>query len=350
MKNIRKLVMLFIGLFALILPGCGGGDDTANPFSGDLSGGASKTTRTITDTGQTTDYTAIYGEDSDYIINPMSFTANGDGTITDNVTELMWQQQDDGVNYNWYEASGISETTKNPAGVVDVCGDLNLGSYNDWRLPSINELISIVNLNAPNPTIDTNFFPNTISSSYWSSQPYNNASDILWFVDFSDATINNTSVSNSSRYVRCVRGSHSPVSNFSDNGDATIKDNVTGLIWQQTEGGLMNWDAALNYCESLILAGNSDWRLPNYKELSSLIDYSRINPAIDTAYFPGTQASFYWSSSTTLFSGSHSLDVDFYDGFCPGYINWVTIDEYGLASGHSKADKVIGSQNVRCVR
>ena len=81
---------------------------------------------TIPDTGQTGDYTSTFGEDSDYTINPPSYTDNGNLTVTDNVTGLMWQQEDDNLTYNWYEASGTFDVTYN-SGTTDVCGQFNTG-------------------------------------------------------------------------------------------------------------------------------------------------------------------------------------------------------------------------------
>ncbi|MDF1579125.1 MAG: DUF1566 domain-containing protein, partial [Desulfobulbales bacterium] len=85
---------------------------------------------------------------------------------------------------------------------------------------------------------------------------------------------------------------------FTDHGDATVTDGATGLMWQRTEGGEMDWESALAYCEGAALAGYSDWRLPNVKELESLTDDSRDNPAIDPTFFPDTYASYYWSSTS----------------------------------------------------
>ena len=59
----------------------------------------------------------------------------------------------------------------------------------------------------------------------------------------------------------------------------------------------LNWQGALQYCRNLTLAGKS-WRLPSVNELKSIVDYSKYNPAINTAFFPNTQADHYWSSST----------------------------------------------------
>ena len=70
---------------------------------------------------------------------------------------------------------------------------------------------------------------------------------------------------------------------FVDNGDGTITDRATGLMWEQETDDLWkNWEGAFQYCEDLILAGHADWRMPEISELLSIVDYSRVDPAIDT--------------------------------------------------------------------
>jgi hypothetical protein len=138
----------------------------------------------------------------------MSFTDNGNGTVTDNNTGLLWQRQDDGNPYNWYQATGEVNSSYNPSGgsYKNVCGSLNLGGYADWRLPTKKELIAIVDYSIPypGPTIDP-IFTNTQPSNYWSSTtlagyPYN-----AWYVNFSYGYVG-YSVKHNSMYVRCVRG------------------------------------------------------------------------------------------------------------------------------------------------
>jgi len=85
---------------------------------------------------------------------------------------------------------------------------------------------------------------------------------------------------------------------YKDNGNGTVSDPKTGLMWQQKDDGVpRTWDEAKAYCENLELTGQGDWRLPNKEELLSIADYGRVNPAIDMDCFPGTKSSFYWSSS-----------------------------------------------------
>jgi hypothetical protein len=156
------------------------------------------------------------GQDGAYIINPLSYTNNGNGTVKDNNTGLMWQRCSVGQNndstcsggastYNWYQATGEVDSTYNPSGsrYENVCGSLNLGGYSDWRLPSKKELITIVDyaISYPGTTINTTYFPNTIASSYWSST---NA-DYAWSVSFGVGDVDYWSECNF-MHVRCVRG------------------------------------------------------------------------------------------------------------------------------------------------
>jgi len=102
---------------------------------------------------------------------------------------------------------------------------------------------------------------------------------------------------------------------FVDNGNGTVTDTATGLMWQKaTATGTHNWAQALAYAESLDLAGHHDWRLPTIKELRSLADYSRYNPAINTDYFPDAFSSFYWSGTTRADITWAARGVDFYYG------------------------------------
>ena len=101
-----------------------------------------------------------------------------------------------------------------------------------------------------------------------------------------------------------------------DNGDGTVTDTVSGLMWQkETAPGEYTWKDALAYCETLSLAGHSDWRLPNKNELLSLVDYSRYNPAIDPLLALVTESFYYWSSATDVGSTESAWRVDFDDGY-----------------------------------
>ena len=101
---------------------------------------------------------------------------------------------------------------------------------------------------------------------------------------------------------------------FKDNGDGTVIDTATGFIWQQSDDvTLRNWKDALSYCEKLKLAGYSNWKLPNIRELETLIDRTRTYPALDPAFDIHSNTS-YWSSTPLARSPSAGLIVSFDKG------------------------------------
>ena len=81
----------------------------------------------------------------------------------------------------------------------------------------------------------------------------------------------------------------------------------------------MTWGSALSYCEELSLGDKSDWRLPNIKELESITDDTRYNPAIDTTFFPNVMSSNYWSSTTDAGGPGNAWYIPFYYGFVYDY-------------------------------
>ena len=112
--------------------------------------------------------------------------------------------------------------------------------------------------------------------------------------------------------------SSAPDSRFSDNGDSTVTDRATGLIWKQCAEGLsgadcltgtattFTWQAALQHAADADFAGSSLWRLPNKKELASLVEQRCHVPAINSRFFPNTPSSYFWSSSP---DADYPLDV-----------------------------------------
>jgi YD repeat-containing protein len=130
---------------------------------------------------------------------------------------------------------------------------------------------------------------------------------------------------------------------FIDNGNGTITDTGTGLMWQKaTAPGTYTWEQALTYCENLTLGGLSDWRLPNRNELQTLVDYSRYNPAIDTTFFSDTVASVFWSSTTYAGSTGYAWYVDFYGGgvgsYNKSYYNYVRAVRGGQCGSFGDSD------------
>ncbi len=96
-----------------------------------------------------------------------------------------------------------------------------------------------------------------------------------------------------------------------DDSTNIIMDTKTYLMWQDdSTASTMNWTSAVSYCEALTLGIYSDWRLPNIIELSSILNFSAYNPAIDTT-FTNTKANHYWTSTTSPSDTTKALDVNF---------------------------------------
>lgn len=157
-------------------------------------------------TNQGASYTATFGENHDYAnsASTMSFTIyNGaawGGTATssvtvDNRTGLMWVT-------NPVDA-GIS-STPDWEGAITLCEGLNYAGFADWRLPNINELVSIVDYSRQSPSINTAYFLNTQNDYYWSSTTYMPDAPSAWYVQFANGDINYVDKA-FTFYVRCVR-------------------------------------------------------------------------------------------------------------------------------------------------
>ncbi len=132
---------------------------------------------------------------------------------------------------------------------------------------------------------------------------------------------------------------------FTDNGNETISDNGTGLLWQKCSAGksgtncitgtasTYTWENALTYCEGLTFAERSNWRLPNINELKSIIDYSTYNPAINGTYFPETTPLSYWSSSIDVLFTAYAWDVRFINGFVASMLKTTSSSYVRCVSG-----------------
>lgn len=293
----------------------------------------------------------FYGQDPDYN-NSKTFSLknNGDGTTSDLNTNLMWEQVPTTEGFMWEEAK-------------EYCEALTLADYSDWRTPSLYELLSIEDFSEGWPYLDTDYFSlGSLEISkdlqFWSSNYYL-ANDIgkafgLNYgtghikaysaestedegdaptdgspqgLDTSDTTSNTmpppltdatdtvpTMNNIAAKYVRCVRGDDYGVSQFVDNGDGTITDTNSGLMWMQDDAqeGL-DWESALAYAENLEHAGYSDWKLPNVKELQSIVDYTGSYPAINGSYFNVTDDdAYFWSSTSAYFSKASEEESKYY--------------------------------------
>ena len=84
---------------------------------------------------------------------------------------------------------------------------------------------------------------------------------------------------------------------FTNNANGNIIDNVTGLMWQQADGGEMTIESAYTYADNLVLGGFSDWRLPTPRESFSILNHQNTNPALNTTYFTNTNAGYWWTNT-----------------------------------------------------
>jgi hypothetical protein len=254
----------------------------------------------LPDSGQTVSGTMTFGEDSDYTLNAPSFTDVGNGTITDNVTGLMWQKVDSG-EMTWENAiAGASGIT--------------LGGYSDWRLPTAQEAFCILNHDLNSALNSTYFVSNSAGtpSYFWTSDLFYGDNTKAWATNMGGGVgphpkTSTISAGGASRFhARYVRGALPTIGhNYCNNLDGTISDLDTGLMWSQAPSSAMTWANALNYAEGLALGGYSDWRLPNVKELQSLVDLPRAiasstttTPCINRTLFPAALATAHWSSTS----------------------------------------------------
>ena len=326
-----------------------------------VSGTATPGGYTIADTGQTTCYDnttaitaptadqAFYGQDAQCSGNQPSYTRSDDGlTVHDNTTGLTWPSTPDSNGDGSCTSSDkmvYASAQARPA----VLNAAHYGGFSDWRLPTIKEMYSLMDFRGTEPTsndtssatpfINTSYFQfaygdlsvsERVVDSRWVTTNVDVASTNWVFgVNFADGRIKHYSIpefpppntDNNRFYVLCVRGKPSYSLNlFVDNGDLTITDRATGLMWTKGDSGSgLNWSDALAWVQTKNAThylGHNDWRLPNAKELQSIVDYSRspettASAAIDPIFTctpitnENNQADYpwYWTGTT------HANDV-----------------------------------------
>ena len=322
----------------------------------------------------------LFGQDAQYPGFQPNYADNGDGTITDLNTGLMWPHNP-GEKMTYSQAvSGVSSFA--------------LGEFTDWRLPTIKELYSLMLFSGYDPSgcetqdacpdltpfIDTRFFDfkygqteageRLIDAQYISSTPYIGPSmggDMVFGVNFADGRIKGYgtgpmpgSSTEKTFYVLYVRGDAGyGINDFLDNADGTITDQATGLTWMQTDSqqGYI-WEDALAYCENLAWAGFDDWRLPNAKELQSILDYSRSPDTSKTAAIASIFHStpmvneagepdygFYWTSTTHVnrqIGGKSAAYLAY--GRALGHMEGSWVDVHG--AGAQRSDPKMGDPGV----
>lgn len=394
LRTIFPIIALTLSLTCIT--GCGGDSNSGDSLN---SGSNNLVNFVVVDTGQAACYDdsieityptageAFYGQDAQHTGNAPSFTDNGDGTITDNITGLMWKKSPDTDGNGDIDA----DDKLTYAQAVDGAGDLALAGHTDWRLPTIKELYSLINFSGIDPSgyegtdtsglipfIDTAYFDfgygdtsageRIIDAQYASANKYvsttMNGDETLFGVNFADGRIKGYGLSlfgsDKTFYVIYVRGnSDYGLNNLADNGDGTITDTATGLMWSQNDSGEgLNWEDALAWVETQNAAnylGYSDWRLPDAKELQSIVDYTRspdttASAAIDSLFNTSVITNealqsdypYFWSSTThanfTLSPGTAGVYVAF--GRAMGYMNNTWMDVHG--AGAQRSDPKFG--------
>jgi len=318
---------------------------------------------------------AFDGQDAQFDGNPPRYTDHGDGTVTDWVTGLMWQQ-------------GISEKVTYAQALAGAAG-FALAGHDDWRLPTIKELYSLVlfsgldlgpeSVSGTTPFIDTDYFAfaygdttageRIIDAQWASATTYVGSSGfgaLVFGVNFADGRIKGYPVESvrpgdnqKTFFVRYVRGNPDYGHNqFVDHGDGTVSDLGTGLTWARDDSGAgMDWEAALAYVQTLNAEqhlGYDDWRLPNAKELQSIVDYGRApeatgSPALDPVFGASEIVNeagerdwgYYWTGTThaSVRGGQSAVYVAF--GRALGYMNGRWSDVHG--AGAQRSDPKAGS-------
>jgi len=305
----------------------------------------------VVDTGQTECYDdadvigppgsglAFAGQDAQYSGNQPSYVVSGDGlTVFDVVTGMTWIQSPDRDGDGDIDAADKLSWTELPDHVDDL-NAVAFGGFDDWRVPTIKELYSLIDFRGTDPApemtdpsdltpfIDADIFAfgygdlaageRIIDAQYWSSTGYvsttMNGNATVFGVNFADGRIKGYPrdigpSGTATHFVRLVRGNPDyGVNELIDNGDGTVTDLATGLVWQRADSGAgMSWEDALAYAEDLELAGFDDWRLPDAKELQSIVDYGRCPDTTGSAAIdPVFQA-------TAISNENHEVDFAAY--------------------------------------
>lgn len=254
----------------------------------------------------------FYGQDGNYSqTENRSFENKKIGEkyfVFDNITKFLWNKTSTDNAVSFDDAISFCNTLNNS-------GE---GEKFNWRLPYLQELVSIVNFDeTTDPMVDGFYFPFVKSQKYWTFTKlgYEN----YYYVDFSGSNQFYTDDSDSAmNYAICVSSEYNydserkfnRFSKIEFNEDTIIEDKLTGLQWQKvTDYSAKIWKDALLYCESLNFADKYDWRLPNINELHSLATYEK-EPELQTT-FPDLGDDFYWTSTTNTNKIENAWVIEF---------------------------------------
>jgi VWFA-related protein len=273
------------------------------------------------------------------------FVDNGNGTLTDNLTGLVWSKDaNPAVTIKYWQVALDFVTSLN---------NQNYKGYTDWRLPNVNEIYSLYNAGQIDSVgwLKSQGFTN-VTWQYWASTGNAFSTSAHWAIGMDTGIVDGSTGSGSATWLWPVRGTTTgqylipktgqtisnyphddgdlktgavwPTPRFADTGEC-VSDQLTGLLWPKN-GNIMNgtktWSGALTSAANLTLCGYSDWRLPNNRELQSLVDYGNTNPALPSGnLFTAIQQGLYWTSTSVLLNTKYpnsALSVAF-TGMPSGY-------------------------------
>jgi hypothetical protein len=234
-----------------------------------------------------------HGQDGNFLDNTPSLQAAA-GEVYDGLTGLTWQQSE-------LPPGSFSKAST-------YCQNKATTSMLDWRLPTLQELVSLLDYGRHNQAADLTAFPNITGTPYWtaSSSPTSGH----WLVDFKEGNLIPSGVFGA---IRCVRGSAPGWGQPLDVQADVVADPGSGLIWQRATGPTASWLDALAQCEALSLGGMSGWRLPSIKQLETLGFISVSADFAATFPSPGGEPAF-WSSSPRASSPGDAWAMDLSQG------------------------------------
>jgi len=249
-----------------------------------------------------------------------NYTTDSNGNVKDNLTGIVWDDNGTVVGTKYGYNDLINNTYKT------ICDYYMSGLQNPppntiWRGPTRKEMLELLDYNGTNPAIDSIF--NNYDSEYWTATTDGSKS---FNIDFGLIKSEITNIPVNSTYdpninnVHCIDDTNiKPIkdANFTIKGIAdinrTVIDYNTMLEWQDNNiSDDMNWTRALNYCHDLNLSENGiDWRVPNVRELLSIVDDNATNPSID-GNFTQTANGDYWTSTGKI--TDYAYKVSFSNG------------------------------------